>query len=93
MTGQMAYWMDHRGSLIGPAPLEDATGWEKYAERTHQIMRPQPGQLIQAISWCGRRVHEVPGRGPVDCPECLEIMAEDARTLPARNGQDSGTEH
>lgn len=84
--GQMAYWMDHLGRLIGPAPVDNPTGWEKYAGQTHRIMRPQPGQLIQAVSWCGHRVHEVPGRGPVDCPECLELLAEEAgqsTTTPA----------
>jgi hypothetical protein len=77
-VSQMTYWLDHRGGLIGPAPVSNPTGWEKYAERTHRIMRPQSGQLIQAISWCGHRVHEVPGRGPVDCAECLELIAEEA---------------
>jgi len=93
MTGQMAYWLDHRGGMIGPAPLDDPTGWEKYADVTHRIMRPQPGQLVQAISWCGHRVHEVPGHGPVDCAECLALIAEDARTLPARNDRISPAKH
>jgi len=72
----MTYFLDHRGGMIGPAPADNPTGWEKYADLTHRIMRPQPGQLIQAISWCGRRVHEVPGRGRIDCPECLRALAE-----------------
>jgi hypothetical protein len=83
----MAYWLDHRGALIGPAPLDDPTGWEKYADVTHRIMRPQPGQLIQAVSWCGRRVHEVPGRGSVGCRECLQLMAEEFEAAyAARSG-------
>ena len=77
--GQHAYWLDHEGGLLGPAPLAGATGWEKHADRNHRIMRPLAGQLVQAVSWCGHRVHEVPGRGPVDCPECLEIEAEEGR--------------
>lgn len=81
-TGQMAYWLDHRGELIGPGPLDSPTGWEKYANLTHRIMRPQPGQLVQAVSWCGHRVHEVPGRGPIDCRECLNLIAEDAASTP-----------
>ena len=72
---QMAYWMNHAGDLLGPGPVDNPTGWEKYANLTHRIMKPQRGQVIQAISWCGRRVHEVPGRGPVDCRECLEAIA------------------
>ena len=74
---QMTYWMDHEGNLLGPGPVDEPTGWEKYAECTHRIMKPQTGQFVQAISWCGHRVHEVPGRGPVDCQECLDLIAED----------------
>jgi hypothetical protein len=76
-AGQMAYFLDHRGEMTGPAPVASPTGWEKYADVTHRIMRPQPGQLIQAISWCGHRVHEVPGHGEIDCAECLAILAEE----------------
>ena len=73
----MGYWLDHRGQMLGPGPVGNPTGWEKYANLTHRIMKPQRGHLIQAISWCGRRVHEVPGHGDIDCPDCLAALAEE----------------
>ena len=72
----MTDWLDYKGGIMSAPYSDEPTGYEKYAERTHRLMRPQPGQLIQAISWCGHRVHEVPGRGDVNCPECLELIAE-----------------
>ena len=78
----MGYWLDHEGELLGPGPLDNPTGFGKYDRLTHRIMKPQRGQLMQAVSWCGRRVHEVPGHGDIDCPECLELLTEsDARRL------------
>jgi len=77
--GRLACWLDHTGGkLFGPAPADNPTGFGEYDRLNHRIMQPRPGQLIQALSWCGKRVHEVPGRGPVDCPECLAAMVEDA---------------
>ena len=70
------HWLDHKGGMLGPGPLDEPTGWDPYARVTHRIMRPGPGQLVQAVSWCGHRVHEVPGHGAVDCPECLEAIRE-----------------
>jgi hypothetical protein len=78
----MAYFLDWRGGMIGPAPIGSPTGYGKYDQLTHRIMRPQPGQLIQAISRCGHRVHEVPGRGEIDCAECLALLAEEATADP-----------
>jgi hypothetical protein len=70
----MTEWYDHVGNIMR-APVSDTpTGYGKYDQLTHRLMRPQYGQVIQATSWCGHRVHEVPGRGDVDCPECLEIQ-------------------
>ena len=78
--GQMTYWLDHKGGLLGPGPVDNPTGWGEYDRLTHRIMRPQSGQLIQAVSWCGHRVQEVPGRGEIDCPECLALIAEEPRS-------------
>lgn len=69
-------WLDHQGGIISGPDDAEPTGWEKHANLTHRLMRPRPGQLIQAISWCGRRIHEVPGRGELDCPECLALLHE-----------------
>ena len=77
----MTDWLDHKGEIMSAPHSDEPTGYEKYAERTHRLMRPQPGQLIQAISWCGHRVHEVPGRGDVDCPECLELITGEAEGM------------
>lgn len=73
--GQMGYWLDHEGGLLGPGPVENPTGYGKYDQRTHRIMRGNPGSLIQAVSWCGIRVHEVPGHGDIDCSECLTLLS------------------
>lgn len=74
---RVAYWLDHNGGLLGPGPATNPTGWDKYGQQTHRIMRSSASMPIQAVSWCGHRVHEVPGRGDVDCPACLELIAED----------------
>lgn len=56
------------------APWSDEpTGYRRDDQRTHRLMKPQPGQVAQAITWCGLRALEVPGRGPVDCPGCLDV--------------------
>ncbi len=78
MDEGMTYWLSYDGKLLGPGPLDGPTGWEKHANLTHRIMKPQPGQLVQAISWCGRRIHEVPGHGAIDCCKCLDLLTEAA---------------
>ena len=50
------------------APYSDEpTGYRWDDQHTHRIMKPPPGRVIQAVTWCGLRALEVPGRGPVDC--------------------------
>lgn len=69
-------WFDHKGNLMTAPASEEPTGFglDRY---THRLMKPSAGQVIQAVSWCGRRILEVPGRGEVDCPECVALLAED----------------
>lgn len=85
--GQMAYWLDHTGDrLLGPGPVDNPTGWGKFDDLTHRIMRPQPGQLIQAISWCGRRRPDSVGRGQLVARE----RKEEGPHPPERVGPSSG---
>jgi hypothetical protein len=69
-------WLDWRGNIITAPYSEEPTGYNWDDQHTHRLMRPQPGQLVQAVTWCGRRALEVPGRGPIDCPECQAAIAE-----------------
>ncbi|MFD8949487.1 hypothetical protein ACFV0B_11590 [Streptomyces xanthophaeus] len=74
---ELTTWFDHEGNLMTAPASDEPTGFGRFDRLTHRIMKPGPGQIVQAISWCGRRVHEVPGHGEIDCAECLEILSED----------------
>lgn len=65
-------WFDHNGQIV-TAPYSDRpTAYRWDDQRTHRINNPPPGQTVQAVTRCGLRALEIPGRGEVDCPECLE---------------------
>jgi hypothetical protein len=67
-------WYDHEGNLMSAPASDEPTGWGRFDRLTHRIRKSPPGQIVQAITKCGHRAHEVPGRGEVNCPECLAIM-------------------
>lgn len=73
-------WLDHNGNIMTGPDDGGPTGYRWDDQRTHRLMAARPGQVLQAITWCGRRALEVPGRGPIDCPACLALLAEDAST-------------
>jgi hypothetical protein len=60
--------LDHRGEII-EAPDGTTTCWGS-DRRNHRLFAPDNPSLIQAMSLCGRRALELPGRGEVDCSEC-----------------------
>ena len=67
-------WRCHTGELvIRPADM----ALTMYNGLNHRISVWEGGALGQMLTACGRRacpypgVREVPGRGPVDCPDCL----------------------
>lgn len=41
-------------------------------QRTHALFRGSDS----ALTLCGKRALEQPGRGAIDCPECLEALTE-----------------
>jgi hypothetical protein len=86
LAGETMTWFDHEGNPLTAPATTRPTGFGRFDRMTHRIMKPSPGQTVQAVSWCGRRVHEVPGRGDVDCPECLEAEREDATPAPSGPG-------
>lgn len=68
-------WFDHKGNVIEAprAATRRATAYGPYDQLTHWVMGEQvPEPQHQAITLCGRRVLEVPGRGDVTCAECIE---------------------
>lgn len=71
MSEQTTKWYDHEGRIL-EAPYSDTpTAYRWDDQRTHRISNPTMGRLTQAITHCGKRALEVPGRGDVDCPECI----------------------
>lgn len=67
-------WYDYAGSLV---ELADSTPLTMYDGLNHRIRVWEGGQVGQMLTGCGKRAcpgptRQVPGRGPVDCPECLE---------------------
>jgi hypothetical protein len=71
-------WFDHKGGVIeatAPADGSRPTAWRWDDCRTHHMFgTPSSVPSFQALTSCGKRALEVPGRGPVDCPECLEVV-------------------
>jgi len=71
-------WLTWDGEIVYAPRSDEPTGYRRDDRRTHRLMRPQAGQVVQAVTWCGRRALEVPGRGAVDCPECLAMVNKSA---------------
>jgi hypothetical protein len=74
-----ARWFDHRGYIIEApwVPTERATSYGQYDQLTHWVFGRQSETAVhQAITLCGKRVHEIPGRGEVTCAECIEAASE-----------------
>lgn len=70
-------WLDYQGQVFERPDDTPLTTWGYFDQLTHRLWPDGTGELTQAYTGCGRRGcpasrHEIPGRGPVDCPECLE---------------------
>lgn len=75
---QMWRWFDHTGGII-ETPVTDRppTCFGTYDRLNHWMFGEPSEQLRhQAMTLCGKQAHEIPGRGGVDCPECIEIVLE-----------------
>lgn len=64
---------DHVGNIV-EFPDGTTTCWNGDGY-THHLFAANQGVMMQALTWCGRRANEFPGRGPIDCPQCLERRA------------------
>lgn len=75
-------WFDHRGGIIEtPATEPPPTVYGPYDQLNHWMFGdPSAVATFQALTLCGKRALEVPGRGAVDCPECIEIALDDVGT-------------
>lgn len=85
MSDDMWRWFDHKGGVIeAPAtPGQRPTCFGPYDRLNHWMFgKPSSAAWFQAMTLCGKRAHEVPGRGEVDCPECIEILGGDEPALP-----------
>lgn len=77
MTDEPRRWYDYKGGIFEVPADTPLTTFGKLDRLTHALWTDGHGALVQALTGCGRRgcppsLHEVPGRGPVDCPECLD---------------------
>jgi hypothetical protein len=76
---KVARWFDHKGNII-EAPWADtprATTYGQYDQLTHWMFGEQHETAqFQALTLCGKRAGEIPGRGEVTCPECIEASSE-----------------
>lgn len=74
MSEPVRRWYDYQGQIV---ELADDVPLTMYNGLNHQISVWDGGALGQMLTRCGKRacpypkLREVPGRGPVDCPECL----------------------
>jgi hypothetical protein len=76
----MRRWLDYKGAVVEVSDDVPLTAWNWFDQRTHAIFGGEPGSIAryQLLTRCGKRGcpaarNEIPGRGPVDCPECLEV--------------------
>lgn len=69
-------WFDHKGGIIeAPATEGRPTCWRDDGRQAHWMFgKPTEHASFQAMTLCGKRAFEVPGRGAVDCPECIEAL-------------------
>lgn len=69
-------WFDHEGNVVeAPAAPGRPTAYRWDDQRTHWMLgTPSATPTIQALTLCGKRALDVPGRGVVDCPECVEVL-------------------
>lgn len=78
MEQQREYrWFDHNGNVVS-APATDTrpTAYRWDDQRTHWMFgEPSEVPRFQALTLCGKRALEVPGRGEVDCSECIDALA------------------
>ncbi|GAA4082877.1 hypothetical protein GCM10022214_47810 [Actinomadura miaoliensis] len=77
MSERTSQWYDHMGNILTAPYSDEPTGWRRDDRFTHRLMKPSTSGPVQAITWCGLRVHEIPGRGEIDCPKCLEAIREE----------------
>jgi hypothetical protein len=73
-------WFDHRGEVVAverPPNGGRLTAYRWDDKRNHWLFGEPANYsatpFMQALTWCGRRAMEVPGRGEVDCPECVDF--------------------
>jgi hypothetical protein len=73
----MARWFDHAGHIY-EAPWVEGRQTTTRALVTHYVFGEQSeSPVAQAITLCGKRAGLIPGDVDVDCPECLDAIAED----------------
>jgi hypothetical protein len=90
MTENVWRWFDHKGRIVSaPATTGRPTAYRWDDNWTHWMFgTPSSEATFQALTLCGKRALEVPGRGQVTCPECLALGVDEAREIVARRFQD-----
>lgn len=64
-------WYDYAGRKF-TAPASARTTFGIYDRLNHYLFAADNPNMLSPQTWCGHRAGEIPGRGPVDCPACLE---------------------
>ena len=78
MSETVRRWWDFQGNVVELAADVPPT---MYDGLNHQIAIYEGGAMGQMFTACGKRacpfpkLREVPGRGPVDCGECIVVEA------------------
>lgn len=75
----IARWFNHAGQVIeAPRTEGRQTTTIRLTRVTHYVFGSQSETAVaQAITLCGKRAGRIPGEPDVDCPECLDALAED----------------
>jgi hypothetical protein len=67
--------LDHEGNWMdAPDGTDTCLGFNQVW--THRLFAPNYSGIMQALTYCGRSAASMPGRGDIDCPECLKYLSE-----------------
>jgi hypothetical protein len=74
-------WAGRDGNVIQARYADPPTAYLPQDRHTHRLVRPGAVQPATPFTWCKQpgwaSGSEIPGRGPVDCPDCLRALSRD----------------
>jgi hypothetical protein len=71
-----AHWFDRTGAIVEALQLDGrTTAYGQYDRHTHAMFGESSDVMQhQAMTVCGKRGGEIPARGAIDCPECIDAL-------------------